>query len=139
MFLFSGCDDHQNSSDGAVSKFIKYSSKYSTHIIVSFSSLKTITPFEYLKFELHISMQELADDVITGAMTYSFFKSIEIGYGSTYGCLLNSMRTVIKDIDNPKSAGHLPRLFGKLKQRLLRSKYKQVISFLSSFNINFQS
>lgn len=41
----------------------------------------------------------------TGAMTYSFIQAIERGQGTTYGAMLNSMRSIIRSTDGDLMGG----------------------------------
>lgn len=46
------------------------------------------------------SMEDLGRLTSTGEMTYCFIQAIERGYGSTYGSLLNAMRSAIHTAEN---------------------------------------
>lgn len=44
--------------------------------------------------------QALSKITSTGAMTYCFIQAIERGHGATYGSILNSMRSLIRNAGN---------------------------------------
>lgn len=50
-------------------------------------------------------MQALSKITSTGAMTYSFIQAIERGHATTYGNILNSMRSTIRNTDNDLGGG----------------------------------
>lgn len=49
--------------------------------------------------------QALSKITSTGAMTYCFIRAIERGHGTTYGSILNSMRTAIRGTGNDVGGG----------------------------------
>ena len=51
--------------------------------------------------------QALSQITSTGAMTYCFIQAIEHGQASTYGNLLNSMRSAIRNAGNSSGGGGL--------------------------------
>ncbi|PON71080.1 Zinc finger, LSD1-type domain containing protein [Parasponia andersonii] len=50
----------------------------------------------------------------TGAMTYSFIQAIERGHATTYGNMLNSMRSTIRNADNDLGGGIMTSLLAML-------------------------
>lgn len=50
----------------------------------------------------------------TGAMTYCFIQAIERGHGSTYGTILNSMRSTIRSTGDSLGGGPLTSLLSML-------------------------
>ncbi|KAH7537736.1 hypothetical protein FEM48_Zijuj03G0124500 [Ziziphus jujuba var. spinosa] len=50
----------------------------------------------------------------TGAMTYSFIQAIERGHATTYGNMLNAMRTTIRNTDNDLGGGIVTSLITML-------------------------
>lgn len=45
------------------------------------------------------ALQQLSGSAWTGAMTYAFIQAIERGHGTTYGSLLNAMRSTVGSRD----------------------------------------
>lgn len=52
-------------------------------------------------------MQALSRITSTGAMTFCFIQAIERGHESTYGSILNAMRTAIQNAGDAMSGGPL--------------------------------
>ncbi|KAB2596443.1 metacaspase-1-like [Pyrus ussuriensis x Pyrus communis] len=50
----------------------------------------------------------------TGAMTYAFIQAIERGHGTTYGNMLNAMRSTIRNTDNGVGGGIVTSLISML-------------------------
>ncbi|KAL5973757.1 Metacaspase-1 [Asimina triloba] len=50
----------------------------------------------------------------TGAMTFCFIQAIERGHGTTYGSILNSMRTTIRNTGNEMGGGQVTTLISML-------------------------
>ena len=88
VISFSGCDDDQTSVDTSV----MYQAFYSS----SFDLTRLSTLFRLM----HLCAQALSKITSTGAMTYSFIKAIEGGNATTYGNMLNAMRSTIRNTDN---------------------------------------
>ncbi|GMN41087.1 hypothetical protein TIFTF001_010305 [Ficus carica] len=56
----------------------------------------------------------LSKSTSTGAMTYSFIQAIERGHATTYGNMLNSMRSTIRNTDNDLGGGIMTSLLNML-------------------------
>lgn len=56
-------------------------------------------------FDIWLTEQALSKITSTGAMTYCFIQAIERGQGSTYGSILNSMRSTIRNTNSGGGAG----------------------------------
>lgn len=56
-------------------------------------------------FDIWLMEQALSKITSTGAMTYCFIQAIERGQGSTYGSILNSMRSTIRNTNSGGGAG----------------------------------
>lgn len=81
--------------------------------------------------------QALSKITSTGAMTYGFIQAIEQGHGNTYGSMLNSMRSTIRNASNTMSSGPVTSLFtmlltggilgGGLRQVFLHASLLQLV------------
>lgn len=58
--------------------------------------------------------QALSKITSTGAMTYSFIQAIEGGHGTTYGNMLNAMRSTIRNTDSGVGGGVVTTLITML-------------------------
>ena len=63
---------------------------------------------------LSLCAQALSKITSTGAMTYSFIQAIERGHATTYGNMLNSMRSTIRNTDNDLGGGIMTSLLNML-------------------------
>lgn len=63
---------------------------------------------------MHFCGQALSRITSTGAMTYSFIQAIEGGNATTYGNMLNSMRSTIRNTDSNYGVGVVTALLGML-------------------------
>ncbi|XP_023635687.1 metacaspase-2 isoform X2 [Capsella rubella] len=55
---------------------------------------------------------QLSGNAWTGAMTYAFIQAIERGHGTTYGCLLNAMRSTVHEIFDKNKGRELVEVEG---------------------------
>lgn len=58
--------------------------------------------------------QALSKITSTGAMTFCFIQAIERGQGTTYGSILNSMRSAIRNTGNDLGGGAVTSLLSML-------------------------
>lgn len=56
---------------------------------------------------MYLHFQALSKVTSTGAMTYSFIQAIEKGHGSTYGSMLNAMRSTLHEATSGFNGGGL--------------------------------
>lgn len=76
---------------------------------MNISSPQSDIPTFYVK-----SGQALSKVTSTGAMTYSFIQAIERGQGTTYGSILNAMRSTIQTTGNDLGGGIVTSLLTML-------------------------
>ncbi|AQL05569.1 Putative metacaspase family protein [Zea mays] len=109
---FSGCDDDQTSADTSVSsrstpqQFIAVMSMcYSLNYEASlFKGL--LADHLFMQFLVYYLFdQALSKITSTGAMTFCFIQAIERGQGTTYGSILNSMRSTIRNTGDSAGVG----------------------------------
>ena len=77
--------------------------------------------------------QALSKITSTGAMTYSFILAIERGHATTYGSMLNAMRSTIRDTSNELGGGILTSLISMF---LTGRTYSGEITQVRFFTIN---
>lgn len=65
-------------------------------------------------FNLFVYGQALSQITSTGAMTYSFIQAIEQGHGTTYGNMLNAMRSTIRNTGSELGGGIVTSLLTML-------------------------
>lgn len=53
----------------------------------------------------YLALQALSQVTSTGAMTYCFIQAIERGQASTYGNVLNAMRSAIRNVNSSSGGG----------------------------------
>lgn len=58
------------------------------------------------------AMQQLSGSAWTGAMTYAFIQAIERGHGTTYGSLLNAMRSTVHEVYDKNKGRELVEVEG---------------------------
>ena len=63
---------------------------------------------------LNLYEQALSKITSTGAMTYSFIQAIERGHGTTYGSMLNAMRSTIRKKISELGGGMVTSLISML-------------------------
>jgi hypothetical protein len=75
--------------------------------------------------------QALSKITSTGAMTYSFILAIERGHATTYGSMLNAMRSTIRDTSNELRGGIVTSLISMLLTgRTFSGEITQVCFFI---------
>ena len=132
---FSGCDDDQTSADTSVSSrstplqviaviSMCHSLNYEAslfrglladHLFMQFLvyylfdqvcfALLQPTVIHSIWFNWICSDQALSKITSTGAMTFCFIQAIERGQGTTYGSILNSMRSTIRNTGDSAGVG----------------------------------
>lgn len=84
-----------------------------------------------------LCQQALSQVTSTGAMTYSFIRAIEGGHATTYGSMLNAMRSTIRNTGDELEGGLVTSLItmllngGNLSTRLRQVCYTTAASAVS--------